>query len=461
MEKIIHYIGFAILIYFFILCIGYTVFLAGTFLTIIKKYKAYRYNNIVQAFNKNPLLPITIIIPAYNEVKRISNSIASVFNSDYKNVNIIVVNDGSTDTMLQQLIEDYLLEEIPPAFKKQIQSAEVRDYYQSARFPNLRVIDKEHSPYADSAADSINAGLNACRTPLFITLDADTILEPEALTRMIYMYLTSPHCVAVGGDVYIPDPSKIKEGKILNTNIPSNPLLGVQVCEYLRSFSYGREGWEMLGGALCYPGAFTMLETQAVINMGGYDASNFSYDAEITMRLHHAMREKDYPYSVPYAPSAIVWSEGPHTLKAYWRQRNHWQRGLLRSLFMHWKMIGNLNYGITGLLAFPYYILFEILGPVVEAIAYITLILSFIFIPISFINLGWLLLLAWGYISFITLSCVILSLLTFNKYHYKMDILRIFFLNTLDMVFYRQFRAFCALFSSIEYGINRMLGKPQ
>jgi len=461
LNNIIYYISFSILIYFFILCIGYTVILFGTVFKILKKYKSYKFNNIILEFDTNPLLPITIIIPAYNEVRRIANAVASVFNSNYKNVNLIIVNDGSTDSTLQQLIDDYFLVRIPPAFKKKIITGEVRAYYQSTRYPHLIVIDKEHSPFANSGADCINAGLNVCRTPLFITLDADTILEPEALTHMIFMYLTTPHCVAVGGDVYIPDPDKIKDGKLLATSIPSNTLLGVQVCEYLRSFSYGREGWELLGGALCYPGAFTMLETQAVIDAGGFDSCNFAYDAEIIMKLHHVMGEKKHPYSVTYAPSAIVWSEGPKTLKTFWNQRNHWQRGLLRCLSLHWKMIGNVNYGVTGLLAFPSYILFEIFGPIVESIAYVTLILAVIFTPALLLNMGWLLCLAWGYSTFITMSCVILSLLTFDKYHSKMDILHLFFLNTLDMIFYRQFRAFCALFAAIHYVFNRILGRSQ
>jgi cellulose synthase/poly-beta-1,6-N-acetylglucosamine synthase-like glycosyltransferase len=275
------------------------------------------------------------------------------------------------------------------------------------------------------------------------------------------MYFTHAHCVAIGGDIYIPDATKIKSGTILQTNIPSNILLGIQVCEYLRSFLYGREGWAFLGGSLSFPGAFTLFETQAVTDGGGFDSSNFAYDAEIIMNLHHQMRANKYPYSIIYAPSAIAWAESPNTLKQFWNQRNHWQRGLLRSLMRHKRMAFNPTFGITGLLAFPYYIMFEIFGPVVEAIAYITLILVFFFSKISLPALAWLFFLAWGYITFITMSCVLLSAITYNKYHSKLDILRMFFLTTIDMCFYRQYRAFCALFASFHYMINRLRGKPQ
>ncbi len=462
MEKIIYDIGICIFVYFSILWLGYIVFLLGSFSTIIKKYQESEYSaRMVSLSAQNILPPITIIMPAYNELKRITNAITAIINSEYKKVHLIVVNDGSTDGTLQLLIKNYALKKTSCLSNQKQKTGEVIAYYKSETIANFIVIDKQHSPYANSAADCINSGLNICQTPLFITIDSDTIIEKNALSLMLFVYFTHAHCVAIGGDIYVPDATKIKNGQVLQTNIPSNILLGIQVCEYLRSFLYGREGWTFIGGALSFPGAFTLFETQAVVDFGGFDSSNFAYDAEIIMNLHHNMREKNYPYSIVYAPSAIAWAESPNTLKQFWNQRNHWQRGLLRSLSRHKSMVFNPKFGITGTLAFPYYIMFEIFGPVVESIAYITFILIFFFSQTSLSSLAWLLFLAWSYITLITMSCSFLSTITYNKYHYKLDILRILFLTTIDMFFYRQYRAFCALFSSIHYVINRIRGKPQ
>ena len=462
MEQIIYDIGLCILAYFSVLWLGYLIFLLATFSTIIKKYKEAKYSEkMILLSNQNLLPPITVIMPAYNESKRIINAITAIINSDYKNVHLIVVNDGSKDKTLELLINKYHLKKTSCLSQQKKKTAEVVAYYKSDSIANFTVIDKIHSPYANSAADCINSGLNICQTPLFVTIDSDTILEKSALSQMLFMYFTHAHCVAIGGDIYVPDATKIKDGTLLQTNIPPNILLGVQVCEYLRSFLYGREGWSFLGGSLSFPGAFTLFETQALSDFGGFDSSNFAYDAEIIMNLHHKMRANKYPYSIIYAPSAIAWAESPITLKQFWTQRNHWQRGLLRSLSRHKNMVLNPKFGITGVLAFPYYIMFEIFGPVVEAIAYITLILVFLFSHISLGSLCWLLFLAWSYITFITMSCVLLSAVTYNKYHSKLDILRIFFLTTIDMFFYRQYRAFCALFASFHYAINRLRGKPQ
>ncbi len=459
MIDAIYYISLIILGYFAILWTGYIFFLVATFRTIIKKYKEATLNQIMTSLNTEPLLPITIIVPAYNEAKRIFNTMTSLLNLEYKKLHIIVVNDGSTDNTLSTLMASYDLIKVPPAFKEQITTGKVNNYYISSKIPQLTVIDKAHSPYGDCGADCINAALNICKTPLYVTLDADTIVEKEALTRLLFTFLITPHCVAVGGDIYVPDTSQIEAGAMRTTHIPSNLVLGVQVVEYLRSFLYGREGWSLIGGALCHPGAFSLLETKAVLDVGGYDAANFSYDADVIMQLHQVMRDQKFPYTIAYAPSAIAWSEEPRTLKALWRQRSCWQRGLLRSLSRHKKMVLNPAYGVTGLIAFPYYILYEIFGPVVEAISYLMCILALTFNVINWSDLAWLMLLAWTYMLFITMSCAILSLLTYNKYHTKWSVVRIFALTLIDMGFYRLWRAFCALFSSMYYLYNRLRGR--
>ncbi len=459
MPAIINYINSFILIYFAAVWVIYLVFLGYTFRIIVRKYQEAEFNNVIAIFNQNKLIPLTIIMPAYNEAHRITKAINAIYNADYKNIHLIIVNDGSTDTTLSMLIEQYAMKKIAPSFQHKVVTGKVFGYYQSTRIPNMMVIDKEHSPFANSGSDCINAGLNACRTPLFLTIDSDTVIEPPALSYMLFMYLTHAHCIAVGGDIYVPDTSSGIRDNILRTSFPKNMVLGVQVCEYLRSFLYGREGWSLIGGVLCHPGAFTLLETQAVLEVGGFDAANFSYDAEIIMKLHHYMRNNKYPYSVVYAASAIGWAESPSTLKQFWKQRNYWQRGLLRSTFRHIKMLFNPRYGVTGLVAFPYFMILEVFGPLIEAVAYMTFIVAWVMGYTLFWQLFWYWLWAWGFMSLITIACIILNLVTYNKYPSKMDICRIFVVTSIDMLFFRQFKAFCSFFGSFHYLFNRLRGK--
>ena len=193
MITLILYINIAILVYFFSLSIWYTLILFTAFPDLIKEYKQTEYGHLDQLM-QHCTIPLSIIIPAFNEKMRIINSIYSILQSTYTNVNIIVVNDGSTDDTLNILINEFSLYEVPPVIRQSIPTQPIRQYYQSSRYKNLVVLDKLHSP-TNNGADSDNAGLNAAVTPIVMTLDADTILEPTALEQMVYCYLSHKQCI--------------------------------------------------------------------------------------------------------------------------------------------------------------------------------------------------------------------------------------------------------------------------
>jgi cellulose synthase/poly-beta-1,6-N-acetylglucosamine synthase-like glycosyltransferase len=447
-----------LLTYFVVVWVGYTLSLLLTTSLIIKTFDETKYNDIIASIDTHAYLPITTITPAFNERHRIERMVNSVINANYKNIQMIIVNDGSTDDTLQFLIDTYALKPIQPAFIQEIKTGEIKGYYQSANIP-LIVIDKEHSPYANSGADCINAGLNACRTPLFLTLDADTTIEPESISRMLFMFLTKPHCIAIGGDLYVPNHLQRQEKPNKMYTMPQNITLASQVAEYLRSFIYGHEGWTHLGGALCHSGAFTLLEKKAVMDIGAYDASNFSYDAEIIMKLHHYMLENRYPYTIAYASNALAWAESPCTLKGLWRQRNYWQRGLLRCLSLHWKMAFNPRYGLVGLIGFPAYILFEIAGPAIEGLAYITGIVALLIQQVNYVILAWLLCLSFSFLLLITLACMLISAMTYNKYPRKGDVFKMICITFIELIFYRPLRGICCFLGTFHYIFNRIRGK--
>lgn len=458
---VIHYLSTLILLYFVFLWLAYTFLLSSSFFKVLQKFKEVKYNDIYPSLNQKASIPISIIIPAYNQTARIRNTLDSIFKSEYQNYRIIVINDGSTDETLQLLKDDYALYPVPPAFKQIIKTGKVIQYYRSATVENMLVIDKEHSPFTNSAADSVNAGINVCQTPVFITLDADTLLEPNTLTRLLFTYLTHPHCICVGGGVYLSEGCTIKNGEIVKVRIPKNLTAASQVPEYLKSFLYGREGWTLLGGALSFAGALTFFETEAVIDSGGADSSNYAYDAESVMKLHHRMRKMGYPYQIIFDPDAQCWTEQPNSIKSLWLQRNKWQRGLLRSVCKNKRMVFNPRYGITGLIAFPLFIALEVFANVIEAIGYTIFIISIFFVPDPFAGLGWLVFLAWGFSTLITMAAMFLNLSTQKKYQSKMDVIYLFVLSTMDLLGFRQIRAFSTLFATIQYLFNRLRGQPQ
>lgn len=457
MISILNTLVILILIYFFTLTIAYTILLLASIPEILNKFKEGYYGNFASLIQNSQLPAVSFIIPAFNERTRIFNCILSVLENDNSNADVIVVSDGSTDDTIELLKERFSLYETPPVIKHSLKTiAKVRHYYRSQTYRNLFVIDKEHS----HSADTVNVGVNVCRTPLFITFDADTVLEPGALTRMLFTFLSKPHCLAIGGAIYIINDNEVVDGKMMETNMPKHFIPAVQSVEYLRSFLYGRSGWSVLGGALCYAGAFTLLEKEAVVEVGGYDTKNFSYDAEIIVKLHHYMRKNKYPYTLSYTPNAIAWTEVPKTLKSYWVQRTRWQLGLLRSFCLHRIMFFNPGYGIVGLYTYPMYLFFEIFGPVVETISYIILLICLFTKLVALEPIIWAILLAWGFVTLVSLVTIFLNIITFNKYHKVSDIIRVCYLVFAEMLGFRQIRALCCFIGTGKYILNRIRGKP-
>ena len=247
---------------------------------------------------------------------------------------------------------------------------------------------------------------------------------------------------------------------MLTHQLPKQFISAVQALEHLRSFLYSRSGLNTFGGALCFPGAFTLFETELLHEMNGYDTPNFGYDAEITIKIHHYMRQHNYPYMVKHSSDAFCWTEMPRTLKSYWKQRDKWQRGMLRSATRHAAMFLNPKYGIVGLLTFPLYILFEIFGPLVELISMISFIIVLFMGKANLPALFWLLFLAWGFITYTTLVVLFLNIISFSKYKKKNDTFKAIWLSFTEMLGFRQFRAICCSVGSIRYLVNRILGKP-
>lgn len=445
--------------YFALLGAWYTTLLLASFPEVLNKFRETTYGNVEHLIDVQSLIPITIVTPAFNEEKRILNMVNSILQSHYKNVRMIIVSDGSTDGTIALLDREFHLEEVPVIIRETVPTEKIRHCYVSRRNKNLMVLDKEHSPW-HCAADSVNAGFNACQTPIMLTIDADTVLEPEALSRMMFTFLSKPHCVAVSGAVYVLNDNIVENGKLLTNLLPEHFVSAVQGVEYLRSFLYGRAGLNVFGGAMCYPGAFTLFETECLRDVGGYDTQNFSYDAEIITKIHHYMRKNNFPHTLNHSPNAFSWTEVPSTLKSFWNQRDKWQRGMWRSVMRHISMFFNPRYGIVGMITFPAYLIFEVLGPVVECLTFITLIVAWIMGDIHTEFLLWFLFLAWGYITLVSVAMVFLNLISFNRYRRWTDTFRVIGLVFTEMLGFRQFRAVCCTVATVKYMFNRLRSKP-
>lgn len=456
MEQALISINLAIFIYFISILLWYTTTLVLS-LPILIKHRTIEAFAHVDTLVKTSQIPVALLIPVFNGHRHINNAIYSVLNNDYPNIELIVVNDGSTDETLEGLKKTFKLKPMPIPATGNIHAEPVKQHYQSSQFPNLWVVDKEHGPN-NNGADSHNAALNITTAPIVITFDSDTIMEPNAIRQMLFYFLSHKHCLSVGGAVYVLNGNSVKNGRLLSQNIPRTLVPAIQWLEYLRSFTFGRTGLNPMNGALFYPGAFTLFETKMLRELGGFDATNFSYDAEITINIQHFSRQHHYPTHVRYCADAIAWTHVPETLKTFWNQRNRWQRGMLLSAYLHKSMLFNPRYGSVGLLTFPCYILYEILGPVVECIAYLAGLASVYFGLVTWIDLLWAILFSYGAITIFSILALFFNTLVFETRASQRWITSIG-ISLVEFFGFRQFRAVCCFVSTLEFVFNKIRGK--
>lgn len=316
--------------------------------------------------------PITVIVPAYNEEATCVDAIRALLNLQYPEYEVLLVNDGSCDQTLQRLIDAYDLETAHRTPLSNLQTESIRAVYRSLKFSHLWVVDKENG----GKADALNAGINMCQTPLFCAIDADSLLEPDALLRVVRPFLEQRETVAVGGIIRIANGCVITDGVVRQVRLPKTWLARFQALEYLRSFLSGRMGWSVLGGTLIISGAFGLFKRSLVVDIGGYQTDTVGEDMELIVRLHRYCLEQKQSYDIAFIPDPVAWTECPEDMKTLANQRDRWQRGLMEALWKHRVMFFNPRYGRIGLLAYPYYFFLEMMGPVIEMMGYLSIVLT-------------------------------------------------------------------------------------
>lgn len=337
---------------------------------------------------RSPLsLPVSILVPAQDEGSMIVPALRSLLASDFVAFEVVVINDGSTDDTLAALEAAYDLVAVSRVPRAKMESKNIRSVYASRSEERLVVIDKENG----GKADALNAGLAFARYPLFCALDADTMLDPTAIARLVWEFQSDPTTIATGGIVRIVNGSHVEGGRLLEVRTPGSFLVNVQILEYLRAFLGSRLGWSRLGMLLVISGAFGLFRRDAVISAGGYDTATVGEDAELVVRLHRYHLERSIPYRITFFPDPICWTEAPSDLRSLVHQRDRWQRGLIQMLRTHRRMILRRPYGRVGSVALPHFAVFEAAGPILELIGFglAAIGLGFGLVPVS-LALLWL-----------------------------------------------------------------------
>ena len=374
MRYFISFFNYFCMAFTILLSLIYIVQLVISFVRVRKNDKARQSNDYGRYVSSENLLPISLLIPAYNEQENIVSNIKSLLKMDYPQFEIVVVNDGSTDETHNRLVEAFGLYKIESAVKTSIPTKEVRGIYYNIDYPNLIYIDKENG----GKSDALNAGINVSSYPLFACLDADSRIEPDALLKLSIEFLKNTDTVVAGGLVRIANGFKIRDGRVSGFTMPAKMVERFQIVEYYRSFLSGRVSWGATNSMLIVSGAFGVFKKQAVIEVGGYKTNTIGEDMEIVVRLHQYMSAHHRRYKIIFCEDAVCWTQGPMSAGDIRSQRRRWQIGLLDTLLSHKSLLLNPRYGTVGLMAIPYNWVFELFGAVVEALGYVIIPFSLI-----------------------------------------------------------------------------------
>ncbi len=419
MEGIVTIIDWVFLMFYFALNSSYTMLLFFSLIDIVLRNKRRIDVELDHSLENFYTIPVSIIAPAYNEEFTIEASIKSLLALRYPEFEVVVVNDGSKDDTIGVMKRAFDLYPIHTIYQRQVDSQKVRCIYKSRIEPRLIFVDKENG----GKADALNCGINIARYPLFCAIDADTLILPNALLKVAIPFMEDPErTVASGGTIRVANGCTIRSGDIVKIGFPKNPVAAFQVVEYLRAFLFGRIGWNIFGGTLIISGAFGLFNRRVAIEVGGYEHDTVGEDMELVVRMHRYLREKNRPYRVVFVWDAACYTEVPEDLGVLGRQRNRWQRGLIDVITRHRRMLLNPNYGVIGMMAYPFFAIFEMLGPVIELSGVIIVLISYIlgFADVTFVLLYVNVAVLFGIM--LSIAAILLEELSFSAYPRWRDI---------------------------------------
>jgi poly-beta-1,6 N-acetyl-D-glucosamine synthase len=299
---------------FVLFSVSLGMFAARNVANLVAAYLHKRQETRVTQAPLRPEAPlVTVVVPAYNEAKSIGATAEALLNLTYPRKEIIIVDDGSTDDTLQV----------------------AQGYAQSG---DLRVVTKPNG----GKWDALNTGITAARGDFVVCIDADTVLDPQAIQQLV-KHFDDPEVGAVAGNVKVGN----RRGVITK----------LQALEYVVGINLHRRSEASLQRVTVVPGPIGAFRKRVLQEVGLFEGDTFAEDADITLKILKA------GYKTVFEARALGYTEAPESMTNLAKQRYRWYRGSLQSLSKHKDMTFNRKYGATGNIVVPWAIFNGVVYP--------------------------------------------------------------------------------------------------
>jgi cellulose synthase/poly-beta-1,6-N-acetylglucosamine synthase-like glycosyltransferase/spore germination protein YaaH/peptidoglycan/xylan/chitin deacetylase (PgdA/CDA1 family) len=270
---------------------------------------------------------VSMIVPAYNEAKVIDRTINTLLNSTYPGIEILVIDDGSSDNTYERLLELYGTNTRVRIFKK----------------PN------------EGKAQALNFGIEQTKADIIIAMDADTVILADAAEKLV-RHFSDPQVAAVAGNA--------KVGNRINL------LTKLQALEYITGQNLDRRAFALLNCITVVPGAIGAWRRETILGLGGFANDTLAEDSDLTLRI---LRDG---YKIEYEEDAIALTEAPDRIKGFLTQRFRWMYGTLQAAWKHLNTLMRPKYGLIGIVALPNILIFQILFPLISPLMDLAAVVS-------------------------------------------------------------------------------------
>ena len=345
--------------------------------------------------SEDNLIPVSFIVPTYNSEHDIVGCIERILGVDYVNSEIIIVNDGSTDSTLEVISEYFELEEIEYSIKTSIPTKKIRSVYYSKKYPNILVVNKSKGGRFDAA----NCGINVSQYPLIICLDVSSYLEKDSVLKLAVEFLKNSYTVMSSGFVRLTAKNENGDYKSPRNRFPVSLSEGFEAMRCIKAASTDKMNAFTYNFLFSGTGSFAVFAKQAIIDVGGYSVDVADAHLDLLYKISNFFAKNKRKYKFVLHHDVICRTGNDYSSRAVIERYKEWQTGLLDALLCRqWRTLAHPFRDFKMFLSGIYNWMFEVINVLL-------IVVSVIAIPIALIA---------GVISFKLVLCYILFVFFLN-----------------------------------------------